>query len=113
MIDTVFQYQKVMWMANDTWAKNEIRFFGNVISGTLSLSDIVLVPVVGSDSIPAKVDRFTEDFTQEWVGLPFYNSVNTDPTEDPFCVCLDGGPLAGAIIAPSGQLIVQPQHRQP
>ena len=108
MSAAVFQYDRVMRMARDIWADSETRFFGKVVSGALSLSDTVLVPVVGGDSIPTTICRFTEDFTQEWLGLPFYERVTPDSIGDAFCVCLSGAPLAGALISPTGSLVTQP-----
>ena len=108
MIDNVFQYERVMRMAKDTFADNEIRFLGNVVSGALSLSDTVLVPILGGDPIPTTIGRFTEDFTQDWCGMPFYDSVRPDSIGESFCVCLNGAPLLGALIAPSGSLIARP-----
>ena len=95
-------------MANDLWADSEIRFLGNVVSGALSLSDTVLVPIIGGDAIPSTIGRFTEDFTHEWLGMPFYDTVTPDSIRDAFCVCLNGTALAGALIAPSGSLVTQP-----
>ncbi|EMI45181.1 hypothetical protein [Rhodopirellula sp. SWK7] len=107
MVETVFQYERVMRMAHDNFANTEIRFFGNVVSGALSLADTVLVPVIGGDPIPTTIGRFTEDFTQEWCGMPFYDTVRPDSIDEPFCVCLNGGPLVGALVAPSGMLVAR------
>ena len=108
MIETVFQYERVMRMANDNFANNEIRFFGNVVSGALSLSDTVLVPVLGGDPIATTIGRFTEDFTQEWCGMPFYDTVRPGAIAKPFCVCLNGTPLLDVLVAPNGVLIARP-----
>lgn len=94
MVENVFQYERVMTMAHDNFAFTEIRFFGNVVSGALSLADTVLVPVICGDPIPTTIGRFTEDFTQEWCGLPFYDTVRPDTSHEPFCVCINGAPLA-------------------
>ena len=107
MIETTFLYERVMRMANDNFANTEIRFFGNVVSGALSLSDTVLVPVLGGDPIAATIGRFTEDFTQEWCGMPFYDTVRPGSIDEPFCVCLNGAPLLDALVAPNGVLIAR------
>lgn len=94
-------------MANDTFASAEVRFWGSVVAGELSLTDILLVPVLVGDPIATTIGRFTEDFTHEWCGMPFYESVRAGSADGPFCVCLDGRPLTGALLSPTGQLVVK------
>lgn len=101
----VFLYERVMRMARDTWADNEVRFLGNIVSGNLSLTETVLVPVIGGNPIATTVGRFTEDYTDEWLGMPFYDTVRPDTSGELFCVCLDGAPLIDSLIAPSSQLV--------
>jgi len=108
VIDTIFHYERVMRMAQDNFANTEIRFFGNVVAGALSLTDTVLVPVIGGDPIPTTLGRFTEDFTQEWCGMPFYETVESDSIGEPFCVCLNGASLVDVLVAPSGMLVARP-----
>ncbi len=100
-----FQYDRVLRMARSTFANAEVRLFGNIVAGSLSLEDTVLVPVLGGVSIPTVVARFTEDFSEDWCGLPFYHTVRPDSIGEPFCVCVVGTPLLGQMIKSPGQLI--------
>lgn len=103
----IFQYGRVMRMARDTFADSELRFFGNVVSGAFSLTDTVFVPVLGRDPIGTTIGRFTDDFTDDWCGMPFYDTVRADSVGEPFCVCVDGSPLVGCLIASPSQFIVR------
>ena len=102
---TAFQYDRVMRMANDLWAENEMRFFGNIVSGSISLGDVVSVPIVGGAPVETIVGRFTEDFSDNWIGMPFCDSVKPDASGVPFCICVDGTPLLDKIIAVPAQIM--------
>ena len=95
--EAVFKVDSVLRKSSGVWTENEIRFFGRLCAGSLSLGDIIRVPLVGGGYVTTRIVRFTEDLTENWLGLPFYDTVHAEP--DPFCVCVDGNPVGQQIIA--------------
>ena len=98
----VFHVESVLRKSTGVWAENEVRFFGRLCVGSLSIGDTIRVPVVGGGFVETKVARFTEDLTDEWFGLPFYNTVQAEP--DPFCVCVDGRPVGQKMVVVPSQI---------
>ncbi len=104
-MSAVFQYESVLRKINGTWAEDEVRFLGNVISGVLSLGDLVSVPVAGDDSVTVAIARFTEDYSDDWCGLPFYDIVRPDSVGDAFCLCVVGTLLRGKTVEAPAWLV--------
>ena len=95
--EAVFRVESVLRKADGFWTENEIRFFGRLSVGSLSIGDTVRVPVLGKGFVEVTIARFTEDFADQWLGLPFYETIQAGP--DPLCVCVDGGLLDQKMIA--------------
>lgn len=104
----VFEVESVLRKSSGVWVANEIRLFGRLTAGSLSLGDTIRIPVVGGGYIETTVARFTEDLTDEWLGLPFYDTVQAEPK--PFCVCVDGGALEQHAIAIPSQVEKHPKR---
>lgn len=100
--EAVFHVDSVLRKSKSVWAENELRFFGRLCVGSLSIGDTIRVPIFGGGFVETTVARFTEDFTDEWVGLPSYDTVHAEP--DPFCVCVDGSPVGQKMIAVPSQI---------
>ncbi len=104
---SVFDYDRVLRMARDTWGNNELRFLGHVVSGAFSLNDTVFVPVLGGDPIQTNILRFTENFTDDWCGMPFYDTVRPNSVTKPFCVCVNGTAFINKLIVNPSQLVAK------
>ena len=100
--DAVFNVDAALRKSTSSWADNEIRFFGRLCVGELSIGDTIRIPLVGGGFIEATVARFTEDLTDEWVGLPFYDTVRAEAR--PFCICVDGRAVGQNMIKVPSQL---------
>ena len=98
----VFHVDSALRKSNSVWADNEIRFYGRLCIGELSIGDTIRLPLVGGGFVETTVERFTEDLTDEWVGLPFYDTVHAEL--EPFCICVDGGPVGQNIVKLPSQL---------
>jgi len=86
----------------------EIRFFSRLCVGELSIGDTIRIPPVGGGFVEATVARFTEDLTDEWVGLPLCDTVRAEPR--PFCICVDGRPVGQNLIKVPSQLEKHSEH---
>ena len=100
--DAVFHVDTALRKSTCYWADNEIRFFGRLCVGELSIGDTIRIPLVGGGFVEAIVTRFTENVTDEWIGLPFYDTVC--PESRPFCICVDGRPVGQSMIKLPSQL---------
>ncbi len=64
----VFHADGVVRKAAGVWIDNEVRFFGRLNVGSLSIGDTVRVEIVGGGFVETTVARFTEDLTDDWSG---------------------------------------------
>ena len=87
-----FECSRVLRLRQGQWAESEIRFFGSLRSGEISINDKVLIPLLGQDPAIAPVVCFLENF-YEWSGYPFCNCVRAMET---FCICFDSSLLLDA-----------------
>lgn len=95
--DAVFRVESVLRKPHGMFADKEIRFFGRLVDGSLSIGDTVRVPILGGGFVEVTIARFTEDLSDNWIGLPFHNTVDADL--ESFCVCVDGSVVGEQLIA--------------
>lgn len=100
--EAVFNVDSVLRKSTDVWAENEVRLFGRLCFGSLSIGDTIRVPLVGGGFVETKVARFTEDLTDEWFELPFYDTVHAET--ETFCVCVNGSPVGQKMIVVPSQI---------
>ena len=98
----IFAYNSVSRRRFDGGA--ELRFLGSLVSGVMSRNQRVLIPVIGGRPIESTISSFMEDFSDNWVALPFYNFLAADSISEPFCVCVVEPPLSEHIIRVPGEL---------
>lgn len=105
-----FEVRSVLRKAKGIWVANELRLFGYLAFGSLSLGETVRIPIRGGNYIETMTARFQEDLTDEWLGLPFYNRVEADHC--PFCVCVEGTALKDCIVAIPSLVTAHFEHRR-
>jgi len=100
--DAVFNAESALRKHAGVWAKSEIRLFGRLSTGSLAIGDTVSIPIIGGGRVESTIARFSEDLTDDWLGLPFYDAVNADL--NPFCLCIDGAPFGQHTISIPSQI---------
>ena len=98
----IFAYNRVSRKRFDGGA--ELRFLGSLLSGVISRDQPVLIPVIAGRSIESTISYFTEDFSDSFVALPFYDFLTADSISEPFCVCVVEPLSLGHIIRVPGEL---------
>jgi hypothetical protein len=78
-----FEYVGLKHYAPAPGGQLVFAIFGRLVTGNLHQGEIITLPAIDGSSVVGTVSHFQESF-YEWVGLPFYHTVQAEP--DPFCV---------------------------